>query len=311
MPKPGEHKTVQQRILEYAKEIGWTVLTQSEAEELRGFDRSLSPKEATKAASLFFEDELFEKAREFNPKYAETKEVLSAHLQSFATDIYGNRDFLDALRNKGKFFVADENRELDLKLIEYSDIHLEPGERQNTYHVTEEFAFNNGQYGNREDVVFLINGIPVLVIECKNANKDEAIAIGVDQLRRYHDETPEMMLPHQLFTVTEAIGFSYGVTWNMVRRNISNWKDEEVGNLETKIKSYCDIPHILKLLKDYIVFAEKEEELGKYILRQHQARAVEAVVDRSLDQEKTRGLVWHTQGSGKTCLLYTSDAADE
>ena len=142
MPKPGEHKTVQQRILEYAKEIGWTVLTQSEAEELRGFDRSLSPKEATKAASLFFEDELFEKAREFNPKYAETKEVLSAHLQSFATDIYGNRDFLDALRNKGKFFVADENRELDLKLIEYSDIHLEPGERQNTYHVTEEFAFN-------------------------------------------------------------------------------------------------------------------------------------------------------------------------
>ena len=306
MPKPGEHKTVQKRILEYAQEIGWTVLSQSEAEELRGFDRRLPPKEATKAASIFFEDELFAKVTEFNPKYAETKETLTSNLQSFASDIYGNRDFLNSLRNKGKFFVADENRELDLQLVDYGDIERKPDDRRNTYHVTEEFAFNNGQYGNREDVVFLINGIPVLVIECKNANKDEAIAIGVDQLRRYHDETPELMLPHQLFTVTEAIGFSYGVTWNMVRRNIFNWKDEEVGNLEAKIKSYCDIPHILQLLKEYIVFAEKEEELGKYILRQHQARAVEAVVERSLDFKKTRGLVWHTQGSGKTYTMIKS-----
>ena len=69
-------------------------------------------------------------------------------------------------------------------------------------------------------MVFLINGIPVLVIECKNATKDEAIALGVDQIRRYHVETPEVMVPQMLFTATEAIGFAYGVTWNMVRRNI-------------------------------------------------------------------------------------------
>ena len=306
MPKPGEHKTVQKRILEYAQEIGWTLLTQTEAEDKRGFDRSLPPKEAVKAASLFFEDELFNKVTEFNPKYTDTKETLVANLRSFAADIYGNQEFLKHLRNNGKYFVADESRELDLQLVDYGDIDRKPEDRRNTYHVTEEFAFNNGHYGNREDVVFLINGIPVLVIECKNANKDEAIAIGVDQLRRYHDETPELMLPHQLFTVTEAIGFSYGVTWNMVRRNIFNWKDEEVGNLEAKIKSYCDISHILQLLKDYIVFAEKEEELGKYILRQHQARAVEAVVERSLDFQKTRGLVWHTQGSGKTYTMIKS-----
>ena len=43
--------------------------------------------------------------------------------------------------------------------------------------------------------LFLINGIPVLVIECKNANKDEAIALGVDQIRRYHRETPELFVP--------------------------------------------------------------------------------------------------------------------
>ena len=81
----------------------------------------------------------------------------------------------------------------------------------------------------------------MLVIECKNASKDEAIALGVDQIRRYHAETPEVMVPEMLFTATEAIGFAYGVTWNTVRRNIFNWKHEEVGNLEAKVKSFCAI----------------------------------------------------------------------
>src|ERR1700704_4563049 len=113
-----------------------------------------------------------------------------------------------------------------------------------------------GRYGTREDVVFLINGIPVLVIECKNATKDEAIALGVDQIRRYHSETPEVMVPQMLFTATEAIGFSYGVTWNTQRRNLFNWKYEELGNLEAKVKSFCAVPKLLRLLKDFILFAE-------------------------------------------------------
>ena len=106
--------------------------------------------------------------------------------------------------------------------------------------MTEEFYCHNGKHGTREDVVFLINGIPVLVIECKNATKDEAIALGVDQVRRYHAETPELFVPQMVFTATEAIGFSYGVTWNLIRRNIFNWKDEQKGNLEAKVKSFCD-----------------------------------------------------------------------
>ena len=152
-------------------------------------------------------------------------------------------------------------------------------------------------------MVFLINGIPVLVIECKNANKDEAIALGVDQIRRYHAETPELFVPEMVFTATEAIGFSYGVTWNTVRRNIFNWKDEQVGQLEAKVKSFCAIPHVLELLGRFIVFAEKDEELQKYILRQHQTAAVERVVERAWTRERRRGLVWHTQGSGKTFTM--------
>ena len=98
------------------------------------------------------------------------------------------------------------------------------------------------------------------------------------------------------------------MSWNTVRRNIFNWKDEEVGKLESKVKSFCAIPQVLAFLKDSIVFAEKDEELNKYILRQHQTGAVEAAVSRGLDPDRTRGLVWHTQGSGKTfTMIKTAD----
>ena len=304
MPAPSEHNTVQARILKYAEAIGWTFVSREEAEQRRG---------GTPAPlSLFFDDLLDAKVREFNPRYAEAQGLLLGQFRHFDADIYGNREFVEHLRNRGKFFDVDESRERDLILIDYDD------PTRNVYEVTEEWAFHNGHYGTREDIVFLINGIPVLVIECKNASKDEAIALGVDQIRRYHRETPELFVPEQLFTATDAIGFSYGVSWNTVRRNIFNWKDEEVGKLEAKVKSFCAIPQVLAFLKDYIVFAEKDEELNKYILHQHQTGAVEASVERALAPDRTRGLVWHTQGSGKTFtmikaaeLLFRAPQADK
>jgi len=295
--KPGEHKTVQARILEYAEAVGWTFVPREEAERRRGFDPSVPPADRARNRSLFFDDLLDARVREFNPRYLDAEGALLGQFRHLHTDIYGNREFVEHLRNRGKFFDHEEKRERDLILIDYDD------PARNIFEVTEEWAFHNGHYGTREDVVFLINGIPVLVIECKNANKDEAIALGVDQIRRYHRETPELFVSQQLFTATDAIGFSYGVSWNTVRRNIFNWKDEEVGKLETKVKSFCAIPQVLAFLKDYIVFAEKDEELNKYILRQHQTGAVEVAVSRALDPKRTRGLVWHTQGSGKTFTM--------
>lgn len=297
MPTPGEHKTVQARILGYAEAIGWTFVSREQAEQRRGFDPEVPPADRAKNRSLFFDDLLDAKLREFNPRYAEAEGALLGQFRHLHADIYGNREFVEHLRNRGKFFDHEEKRERDLVLIDYDD------PTRNVYEVTEEWAFHNGHYGTREDVVFLINGIPVLVIECKNANKDEAIALGVDQIRRYHRETPELFVSQQLFTATDAIGFCYGVSWNTVRRNIFNWKDEEVGKLEAKVKSFCAIPQVLAFLKDYIVFAEKDEELNKYLLRQHQTGAVEAAVGRALDPKRTRGLVWHTQGSGKTFTM--------
>ncbi len=297
MPKPTEHKTVQLRILKYADEIGWDFVPKEEAERRRGFKSEGTGKEKALGASFFFEDILYEKVKKFNAEYKEPRGSLTGLFRHIQTNINGNREFLKYLRNQGTFFSEDENRELNLKLIDYKDI------KNNHFEVTEEFWINNGRHANREDIVFLINGIPVVVVECKNADRDEAIAIGIDQLKRYHQETPEVMVPEMVFTATEAIGFAYGVTWNLVRRNIFIWKHDDPGNLEAKVKTFFSIPYILKLIENYIVFAEQDEKLQKYILQQHQVEAVERVIKRCHDPQKRRGLIWHTQGSGKTYTM--------
>jgi hypothetical protein len=179
---------------------------------------------------------------------------LPGRFRHFHADSYGNRDFVEHLRNRGKFFDHEEGRERDLILIDYE------APSRNVFEVTEEWPSTMAATGRERMSSFSINGIPVLVIECKNANKDEAIALGVDQIRRDHPETPELFAPEQLFTATNAIGFSYGVPRNTVRRNIFTWKHDELGKLEAKVKGFCAIPQMLAFMKDYIVFAEKDEE---------------------------------------------------
>ena len=91
MSKPGEHKTVQARILAYAEAIGWTIVTREEAEQRRGVKR-------LKGGSLFF-DEILDAnppwprgygvagVREFNPRYTEAEGALLGRLRHFHTDI--------------------------------------------------------------------------------------------------------------------------------------------------------------------------------------------------------------------------------
>ena len=84
---------------------------------------------------------------------------------------------------------------------------------------------------NRADVVFLINGLPIAVAETKKAAKPDGLEEGVQQIRRYHKETPELFTSSQVFEVTQLVDFFYGVTWNTSRKNLFNWKDEAPGDL--------------------------------------------------------------------------------
>src|SRR5262249_28017374 len=139
----------------------------------------------------------------------------------------------------------------------------------------------------------------------KAATKGEGIAEGIDQIRRYQRETPEMLISPQVFEVTQLLDFYYGVTWSASRKNLFNWKEEQSGNYEQKVKAFFNHERFLRVLSDYIIFLTKDDEISKVILRQHQTRAVEKVLDRVQDLHRQRGLIWHTQGSGKTLTMIT------
>ncbi len=91
-------------------------------------------------------------------------------------------------------------------------------------------------------------------------------------MRRYHRETPEMLTAPQLWDVTHFHDFYYGVTWELDRKSVFNWKDEEPGNFERKVKAFLDQQRLLRVLRDYILFTRKDDELHKFILRHHDTR---------------------------------------
>lgn len=95
MPTPGEHKTVQARILAYAEAIGWAIVSREEAEGRRSFDPKVLPADRARNRSLFFDDLLdanppsprgcgVAKVREFNPRYAESKGRIARAVSTFA-----------------------------------------------------------------------------------------------------------------------------------------------------------------------------------------------------------------------------------
>jgi|HubBroStandDraft_2_1064218.scaffolds.fasta_scaffold00464_9 type I restriction enzyme R subunit len=285
-----ERSAVQNPMLRYAEEIGWEYIRPEDALGFRNGDTGLYFKGVLEAQLIRLNPGIVDSSR--------TGDILR-RLNLLKPTIEGNRDAHAWLRGEQSVFVPEENRERNIRLIDFEQ------PENNLYQVTDEWRQKSAVFRNRADVVFLINGIPVALAETKDAGKQDGLSLGVDQIRRYHRETPEMFVATQVFEVTQLLDFFYGVTWSTSRKNLFNWRDEQSGNYENKIKAFFNRPRFLRLLRDYIVFVTESDELTKKVLRQHQTRAVEKVVQRAVDPAKRRGLVWHTQGSGKTLTMLT------
>ena len=294
-----EYTAVQEPMLRYSDQIGWTHVSRSQAMQMRRGD----------TAALYFSDVLKAQLLKLNKGIVDNSNCVDVirQLGLLNATLEGNQDALLWMRGERSTFVANENRERNVTLIDFDN------PDNNLFHITDEWEQQNAAQRNRADVVFLINGIPVVVVETKNAGKPDGLALGVDQIRRYHRETPEMFTTAQLFGVTQLLDFFYGVTWNTSRKNLFNWKTGEapmtrgVGglNYEQKVKTFFDRDRFLRVLQQSIIFQSKDDQLTKIVLRQHQTRAVEKVIERVHDPNKRRGLVWHTQGSGKTLTMIT------
>ncbi len=288
----GERGAVQDPLLHYARETGWEYLPPDEALRLRGGK-----------TGTVLTDVLVGQLQKLNPGVMDRQgaEEVVKRLLRVAPSIEGNLEVWEYLKGLKTFFVEAERRELNVKLIDPVNVGA------NAFHVTDEFVFTSGNHTIRADVVFLINGIPVIVVEAKAATRTGGISEALEQVRRYHREGPELLSLLQIYDVTNLARFMYGATWSLSRKALFDWRDEVAGgDFETLVKTFVAPRRVLRVITDFILFTRKDEELQKVILRPHQMRAVERVRGRAKDPEKRRALVWHTQGSGKTYTMITA-----
>ncbi len=283
-----ERPAVQDPLVRYATEVGWLYLPREEALTLRRGE-----------GGMLLYPVLDEKLLALNPGVLTPDNVreVVGRIEQARPSIEGNYEVLHWLRGLRTLHVPSEKRQLPVTVVDFA----RPA--NNSFHVTDEWEYTNGRHTNRADVMFLVNGLPVALVETKSAKKRDGIAEARKQVARYHEETPELVTPPQVFDVTHLLDFYYAPTWNLDHKSFFNWKDEEPGNFERKVKRFFTRERFLKLLSDWIVFYAKDDELQKLVLREHQTRSVEKILGRALDPEKRRGLVWHTQGSGKTLTM--------
>ena len=300
-----ERATVQDPLIRYAVEAGWTYLSRDEALRLRRGE-----------TGAVLHEVLVEQLQRLNPDVVDLlrAEDLVKRLARLPATIEGNLQAWEYLKGLKTVFVPSSavspflsreggqgvrsaGRERNVSLLDAVRV------ERNTFHVTDEFSFTNGVHSIRADVVFLVNGLPVLLGETKAATHAEGIAEAMDQVRRYHRETPELTALLQLFALTHLIRFFYGATWSLAFKSLFNWREEQAGDFETLVKSFVAPERILRLLSEFILFPRKDGELSKVVLRPHQMRAAERVLLRAADPVKRHGLIWHTQGSGKTYTM--------
>ncbi len=286
-----EKKTVQDPIIKYAEEIDWKIVPKEDALPLRKGE----------SGTLFYRI-LEEKLLELNEGLVNRENVdeIIHRMEAVRSNIEGNAEILSWLRGEQAIYDEKEKRRRNVTVVDFARAD------RNLFQVTDEWQYTNGRETNRADLMFLINGIPVVIVETKGAKKANGMEEALIQIRRYHREAPEMLTSPQVFDMTHLVDFFYGPTWNLSRKNIFNWKEEEKGNFEKKVKRFFDRERFLKMLKEWILFYVKDDELQKTILRQHQTRAIEKIVQRCADESKKTGLIWHTQGSGKTFTMITA-----
>jgi type I restriction enzyme R subunit len=291
-----EKSAVQDPLIQYACEIGWEYIKPEDALRLRGGK-----------TGLILKPVFTEQIAKLNSDFIDTNmiEDIIKRIERLPATIEGNLQAWEYLKGLKIVYVPTEKRERNVTLINSDS-------KKNIFQVTDEFEYTNGKYTNRYDVVFFINGIPILFVETKavakfigsQINRESIIAEALDQVRRYHNETPEAMSLFQLYTTTNIIHFLYAATWNLSIKSIFNWKTETLAkNYEELVKTFFAKERITKILLDFILFTRQDDELNKVVLRPHQMRAVQRLIERAADRKKNRGLIWHTQGSGKTYTM--------
>ena len=191
-----------------------------------------------------------------------------------------------------------------IRLIDFDDI------EQNSFVVTQQFTFRAGKTEKRADLVLIVNGLPLVVIEAKTPVRscqswlDAALQIHDD----YEQNVPELFVPNVFSVATEGKEYRYG----SVRMPVDLWgpwrSDDDwpqsMGEVENSVTSMLRPATVLDILANFTAFAtERGKQRIKIIARYQQVEGANTIVKRVVAGQPRKGLIWHFQGSGKSLLI--------
>ena len=207
-------------------------------------------------------------------------------------------------------------RTIRIWLIDYD----EP--TNNDWVAINQFTIIENGKNRRPDVIVFVNGIPLGLLELKNPTDEHATLKGAwNQLQTYRHDIPSLFVPNAVAVISDGTsaamssftgGFEHFAPWKTVdgREVVTN-----LPALEVLIKGIFDQRRFLDIIRNFVVFSEetvtdkktgqKIKALIKRVTKYHQYWAVNAAVESTVkasgvDGDRRGGVVWHTQGSGKS-----------
>ncbi len=209
----------------------------------------------------------------------------------------------------------------------------------NDWLAVNQFSVIENKHSRRPDVVLFVNGLPLAVLELKNAASENAtISSAFQQLQTYQAEVPTLFAPNALLAVSDGVEARVG-TLGAGREWFKPWRtiagDALAGahtpELQVVIEGLCAPRRFLDLLRDFIVFEDDGGRIVKKMAGYHQFHAVQVAVGETLRAaelhratvgaaepegryeagrqpggkpgDRRVGVVWHTQGSGKSLTM--------
>ena len=186
----------------------------------------------------------------------------------------------------------------------------------NDFLVVNQFTVRDGDHQRRPDVVVFVNGLPLAVIELKSASDENATIAGAfNQLQTYKHELPALFVSNELLVASDGMlarvgsltaDFSRFVPWKtMDGRELAKAGTPE---LQVVIRGLFERTRLLKFVRHFVLFENEGTVTRKVIAAYHQFHAVESAVGSTVTASRPEGnqrvgVVWHTQGSGKSLTM--------
>ncbi|CDG24901.1 MULTISPECIES: type I restriction endonuclease subunit R [Bacillus amyloliquefaciens group] len=201
-----------------------------------------------------------------------------------------------------------------MSLVLYSNQDIGGG--ISTYEVVHQIAKQkaNGDGRNRRfDVTLLINGLPIVQIELKQASAKDGVFQAYHQIKKYAEEgmfRNNIFSTLQLFVISNEQTtryFANALPKDMHKKLIFSWRttdNRKVENLYEFVKQVLNIPDAHRLIANYTIVSEDQDNKALVVLKPYQIHAIEALFTSAMRHQS--GFVWHATGSGKTLTSFVS-----